>query len=287
MKPLHYNHHYGMYAGNGYTLGNAYHGHPMSGATRMYPQAGYRNYPSNVGFPLTFAHPVYGRELWNKQETRPRLDRESNQIYSGKSSLMKLRVYGLTLFQHVDSEDPQREIKAGAGIHPTLDSDKTTRLFNVRQRPDWSLQDTFWWVRHEKAIRGTDCRLVRLVSRDFPWTIDIHPHVRSRVPYVTCGDILYGLYEYFWLDMDAVDWRFVLGLEEDQQKAVKDTIELRIRGNGSVAKKIDWLVKKVLFRGLIKDDDFAQSLLPPGHQLYPYTYVVKLVECKYSYYIHV
>lgn len=87
--------------------------------------------------------------------------------------------------------------------------------------------------------------------------------------------------------MDVVDWRFVLGLEEEQQKAVKDTIELRSRGNGSAAKKIDWLVKKVFFRGLSKDDEFAQSLLPSGHQLYPYTYVVKLVECKYRYYIHV
>lgn len=104
--------------------------------------------------------------------------------------------------------------------------------------------------------------------------------------FVTCEDILYGLYAHFCLNMDVVDWRFVLGLEEGHQKAVKAAVELRTGGSGTVAKKVDWLVRKVFFRGLIKDDEFAQSLLPSGHHLYPYTYVVKFVECKYSSHIH-
>lgn len=179
----------------------------------------------------------------------------------------------------------QIERRRGVGLHPLLDSDATTRLFDVRQRPEFSLQDAFSWLRHEAAVTSTNCSRILLVSRDFPWTIVINPYTRSQAPYVTCGDVLHGLYMHFCLNMDAVDWRFVLGLKEEQKDAVKSAIELRTRGNGSTAKKIDWLVKKVFFRGLIKDDEFAESLLPTGHRLYPYTYVVKFVECKYTCYI--
>lgn len=163
-----------------------------------------------------------------------------------------------------------------------LHCENPNRLFDVRKRPEWSLQGTFQRCCIEPAVHGTECDSIRLVSRDFPWAIPITPNSTAQLRYVTCGDILYGLFNFLNQRMDSLDWRFVLSQDEDTRDAIQDMIKQKVEENAAYqVKKVDWFQSKFYFRGLVKDDEFASSLLPPGRKLHPHTYVVKMVECEW------
>lgn len=180
------------------------------------------------------------------------------------------------------SSSKQREEETeSAELHHMLHCHGPIRLFDVRKPPEWSLQRTFQRYCFEPAVHGAECQSVRLVSHDFPWSITIRPFSSAHLRYVTCGDILYGLHRFLDQRMDSLDWRIILFQDEDTREALQAMMDKRVEDNPTYqAKKVDWLQNKFFFRGLVKDDDFAKTLLPPGREIHPHTYVVKMVECE-------
>ena len=164
-------------------------------------------------------------------------------------------------------------------MHEILDYNTVPRLLDVRKTPErFSYSYGQYRFLSDAAVYGTTCRSLRLVSHEFPWMIEVRPSMDG---FVTCFDVLYQLYHYLNSDMKHTDWALVLEQKEEIRNAIQKTTETRLRtaGDGAKAKRVDWLVKNVYFRGLIKDDEFAKKRLPPGESLAEHTYVVKLVEC--------
>ena len=77
-----------------------------------------------------------------------------------------------------------------------------------------------------------------------------------------------------------MDWRIIGYMDSDAREEMTEAIEKRAEETRKPALKVDWLRRKVFFRGLDKDDDYVKSTFPPGTNPPPHTYVVKMVECE-------
>ncbi|KAF9236356.1 hypothetical protein BU15DRAFT_50167, partial [Melanogaster broomeanus] len=128
-------------------------------------------------------------------------------------------------------------------------------------------------------------RCVRLISPDFPWSFDLDfssqglaNSGQSRInaairrgedadPHtITCLDILASLHMALQQPLTDVEW----GSADDRGRARI----LRALRNHDVL-RVDWLGSKVLFGGLVRDDEFARSRLFPGTEEPTNTWVVK------------
>ena len=106
-----------------------------------------------------------------------------------------------------------------------------------------------------------------------PWTIELGPKSRA----LTASDVLYALYDLLQKDLDDVAW----SLSDD---ATRGRIEKAWRRRTSTSsdpaiaggkpKNVDWLGKRVMFKGLYKDDKYAQERLRPGTGLASETWIV-------------
>jgi len=115
---------------------------------------------------------------------------------------------------------------------------------------------------------------MRLISRSFPWTIDID----SNAP-ITVGDVWDAMHLALQEPIVDSEWGFIA--RDDKLKSmVEIAMKKRVAADPMAdkrPKRIDMLGDATLFRGLEKDDEYAKSMLLPTAKAWSETWVIKLI----------
>jgi hypothetical protein len=102
---------------------------------------------------------------------------------------------------------------------------------------------------------------MRLISKSFPWTIDIvsQDNIRCEVVW----DALYSALQQPIVDSE---WGFMIrgyGLRETVENAVKKRLTAGGVKGDKHYKRIDFLGDETIFRGLEKDDELEKAMVLP------------------------
>jgi hypothetical protein len=163
-----------------------------------------------------------------------------------------------------------------SSLHPILAADTTLARVDVRAQPSSEAampNATYYAYRHAHAT-ATQASHVRLISKDFPWSIDIktsgHP--------VTCDDVWSALHAALQQPLADSEWGT---LSHDPSKAKKVQRAAKQRQSeidkDKGLKRVDWVADSFIFRGFEKDDDFAKRRLAYIDSECEETWVVKMV----------
>lgn len=161
-------------------------------------------------------------------------------------------------------------------LHPILAADTTLARVDVRFHPstEAAIQNaTYYAYRHAHAT-ATQASHLRLISKDFPWSVDIktagHP--------VTCDDVWNALYAALQQPLADSEWGALahdLSRAKKVQKAARQRQSEGDKDKG--LKRVDWVADNFIFRGLERDDDFAKRRLAYVDSECEETWVVRLV----------
>ncbi|KAH7925646.1 hypothetical protein BV22DRAFT_1064576 [Leucogyrophana mollusca] len=159
-------------------------------------------------------------------------------------------------------------------LNPALAVDMTHVRYDLRKPPSSGiLFSTYQQVCHTAALDSVTTEF-RVISKAFPWTIDIKVPGTS---IVTCGAIWDAMYAMLQEPIADSEWGLVI-----HDKARKEAIEKAAKARQDASKdgdkklkRIDWLGDTTLFKGLEKDEDFEKKRLLPGTPAYSETWVVK------------
>ncbi|KAF8585924.1 hypothetical protein K439DRAFT_1009252 [Ramaria rubella] len=153
--------------------------------------------------------------------------------------------------------------RPGSALHPLL-SPETSAIFDARLAPSAVVATSV----AEPATAG-GARHLRIISREFPWTLEVSNRNQG---IVTCADVFNALYSGLSVALTPSEW----SLADDTKKNSMMRANQNRRG-GSVRRlrRIDWLGSKVYFRGLTRDDGLGRARLLPEDDLWPDTWVVK------------
>ncbi|EIN11771.1 hypothetical protein PUNSTDRAFT_131926 [Punctularia strigosozonata HHB-11173 SS5] len=119
---------------------------------------------------------------------------------------------------------------------------------------------------------------IRLISKNFPWTIDIVHSKKIYLPSpepVSCAYMWEKLYQALQSPLEAGEWALI---SEDEEKAtaIKEAAAERATRDGDQhIKRIDYLRGHTMFRGLKKNEELEQRILLPGEEVCAQTWVVK------------
>ncbi|KAI0084913.1 hypothetical protein BDY19DRAFT_968829 [Irpex rosettiformis] len=105
---------------------------------------------------------------------------------------------------------------------------------------------------------------LRLISRDFPWAIEIDQRES-----IKCSDVWKAIYESFQSPIERDEWAIVDFLQDKDQmyqieRACRKRLE-RSPNEDSRVRRVDWLSGRTEFRGLYRDDEFVNRRHPPGN----------------------
>jgi len=156
-------------------------------------------------------------------------------------------------------------------LNPSLAEDTTLLRFDVKQKPSTTLlASTFYANRHNFAL-AAPTRHMRLISKSFPWQIDIMTQTN-----VTCEDVWESLYVALQQPIVDSEWGFIIK-DAKQREAMEVAMKKRIEGDADKRpKRIDYLGNVTLFRGLGRDDDLVKLRLMPHSPPCAETWVIKL-----------
>ncbi|KAK1222046.1 hypothetical protein PQX77_015145 [Marasmius sp. AFHP31] len=161
--------------------------------------------------------------------------------------------------------------KKWPNLHPALAADSTTIRYDLRKKPQEDiLGTTFHGIRHSPAMSYSVSNL-RLISKAFPWTIDIV--VQGPI---TCEMVFDALHSGLQQPLVDSEWGFIAAdkkLREATEKAAKARSE---KDGEKAIKRIDYLGDNTRFKGLEKVEDFEKARLLPGKKAVAETWVVKL-----------
>jgi hypothetical protein len=153
--------------------------------------------------------------------------------------------------------------------------------FDVRREPRRTIPANVYNTLGSKyAIAGPQpATRIRLISKHMPWTIDIaHGRVfgvDSEVP-ITCEYLWNKLYQALQMPIEPGEWALIATKDEEKAEAMKAAAKSRAQEGGDAAlKRIDYLGKHTMFRGLKKDETLEQKMLLPGNGNSSQTWVVK------------
>lgn len=158
-------------------------------------------------------------------------------------------------------------------LNPILAEDTTLLRFDVKKKPRTEiLASTYYSTCHVPATSNGVTHL-RLISKAFPWTIDII----SPAP-VTCEAVWDALYAALQEHIADSEWGLILAMKKQKEvveKAAKKRFETEPRTNDKQLKRIDYLGEATLFKGLCKDEDYEKQRLLPSDKGCPDTWLVK------------
>ncbi|KAK7053172.1 hypothetical protein VNI00_003791 [Paramarasmius palmivorus] len=158
-------------------------------------------------------------------------------------------------------------------MHPILAADSTILRYDIRKKPQVDiLSSTYLAHRHTPAM-AYPATHIRLISKSFPWTIDIV----TPSP-ITCDNVWEALHNALQQHLADSEWGVAVG-DADLKKKIEKAAKKRGETDGDKAlKRIDWLGDATKFKGLEKIEEFEKERLLPGQQPVAETWVVKLSE---------
>ncbi|KAF8149456.1 hypothetical protein B0H34DRAFT_733772 [Crassisporium funariophilum] len=159
-------------------------------------------------------------------------------------------------------------------LNPTLAEDTTHLRFDIRQKPSNTiLTSTYYSNRHAVALAKPTTHM-RLVSKAFPWQIDIKSPAN-----ITCEDVWESLYMALQEPIADSEWGFIIK-DKKHKETVENAAKKRVESDPNAdkrPKRIDYLGDNTLFRGLDKDDDFVKLRLLPHSPGCAETWMIKLM----------
>ena len=179
-------------------------------------------------------------------------------------------------------------------LNPVLAVDTTYVKYDLRSEPLSSIHTSIHQTnapspaitkgKWKPGTHGTSAYAseVRIVSKAFPWTLDVRGRPGEVLTVGTIWDALHALLQEPVADSE---WGAVLvydkGKREGILKAAKERIEHERKqgkpGAGAVPlKRIDFLGEHTLFRGLERDETFEEHRLLPGAKAAAEIWVAKM-----------
>ncbi|KAG6874512.1 hypothetical protein C0995_010422 [Termitomyces sp. Mi166 len=167
---------------------------------------------------------------------------------------------------------PNRPEARGSIKYPQLlyllASDSTRLQWDVRYPPSHIHPTMFFQHRHTTAMQ-TSVKKMRIISKAFPWTIDINSHVP-----ITCEMVWEGLYQGLQQPIVDSEWGMLCSMKRTQREAVEKAAKKRRDANPEdkqPLKRIDYLGEATMFGGLGQDEEFAKLRSFPGSAAVPDT----------------
>ncbi|KAH8119054.1 hypothetical protein DFH11DRAFT_417682 [Phellopilus nigrolimitatus] len=186
----------------------------------------------------------------------------SSSRYSGFNS----SIYSPQIFNSLPSQ-----------IHALCDATFTPLVWDVRQEPktlytSHSASRFFGPNALSFPLTSTGAGHICILSHDFPWTIELGPKSRA----ITASEMLHALFDLLNKNLDDIVW----GMADTRAKARTERAWKRRLDADADAKlkNVDWLGKCYMFKGLYRDDKFAQQRLQPGTTPVSETWLVSFAE---------
>lgn len=157
-------------------------------------------------------------------------------------------------------------------LNPILAADSTLLRYDVRIKPRENILTSTYHSQSHTATLATQTSHIRLISKSFPWTID----VKSAHGSITCELIWDALYFGLQEPLADSEWGMIL-LDDDLRERIERAARKREeKDNDKRLKRIDWLGDNTLFKGLEKDEPFEKLRLLPRAEACLETWVVRL-----------
>ncbi|KAH7906166.1 hypothetical protein BJ138DRAFT_1094455 [Hygrophoropsis aurantiaca] len=161
-------------------------------------------------------------------------------------------------------------------LNPALAADMTHVRYDLRKAPaSGMLFSTYQQVAQTPALDRPTLEL-RVVSKAFPWTIDIKVAAPA---VVMCGAVWDAMYKMLQEPIADSEWGLAI-----HDKTHREAIEKAAKARQDAAKgadgekklkRIDWLGEATVFKGLERDEEFEKRRLLPGTAAVAETWVVK------------
>ncbi|KAG8214217.1 hypothetical protein J3R82DRAFT_11012 [Butyriboletus roseoflavus] len=157
-------------------------------------------------------------------------------------------------------------------LNPTLAAGTTNIRYDLRKATrDGILLSTYQQISSQPAFAQPTYD-VRIISKAFPWSVDIRAPTGS---VVTCSAIFEGLYAMLQEPIVDSEWGIVV-----HDKSKKETVEKAAKARSekdrdACLKRIDWLGETTAFKGLERDEEFEKKRLLPGTQPCKETWMIK------------
>ena len=172
---------------------------------------------------------------------------------------------------HTDTVDrPQKH----PHLNPALAAETTHIRYDLRRAPQAGiLLSTYQQIALQPALAQPTSD-VRIISKAFPWAVDIRAPAGS---VVTCSAIFEGLYTMLQEPIADSEWGIVV-IEKTKKEAIEKAAKARHerkKDKDMRLRRIDWLGETTAFKGLERDEEFEKKRLLPGTQGYKETWVIK------------
>ncbi|KAF9539937.1 hypothetical protein CPC08DRAFT_717381 [Agrocybe pediades] len=159
-------------------------------------------------------------------------------------------------------------------LNPVLADDTTLLRFDTKVKPTSTIPTPVYLNHRHQPAFLKETKHMRIISKSFPWQIDIVTHIN-----VTVEDVWMSVYNALQQPIADSEWGFIIK-EKDAKENVEKAMKKRLdadRNAEKVARRIDYLGDCTLFRGLEKDDEYAKKRLLPFSQKCEETWVIKLM----------
>ncbi|TFK21894.1 hypothetical protein FA15DRAFT_623280 [Coprinopsis marcescibilis] len=159
-------------------------------------------------------------------------------------------------------------------LHPILANDTTKLRFDLKRNPQSEILASTYYSNRNLPAKATPTNKFRIISKSFPWSIDISPPGVN----VTVGMVWDALYACLQEPIQDSEWGLII-LDKKAKERIEAAAKKRTEADPSSdkrIKRIDYLGDVTLFKGLEKDDDYAKTRLMPTTQAWHDTWLVKL-----------
>lgn len=165
-------------------------------------------------------------------------------------------------------------------INPILAADNTVIRFDLRQKPNADILAHTYYTYRSQLATAVPCTHLRIISKQFPWSVDIKTSTQGPV---TCEMVWEALYNALQVPLADSEWGMVACGDKKLREGIDKAVKLRLEwekdqgkeGNKSV-KRIDWLGEVTIFNGLERSEEFEKGRLMPGAKECKETWIVRL-----------
>ncbi|KAK0505311.1 hypothetical protein EDD18DRAFT_1128696 [Armillaria luteobubalina] len=198
-----------------------------------------------------------------------------NNVYGGVGVPFQQTPWaGANAYTHELGPMPWKGRSKHASLHPILAVDTTLLRYDLRKKAQSSILTNAYYANAQVPATIAPVMVMRLVSQDFPWTIDI----KSTLP-ITVETIWDALHAAMQEDIMDSEWGVIVldkKLRATVEKAAKKRIEAGGPATSKKMKRIDWLGENTCLKGLDRDEAFEKVRLLPGDKDCADTWMVKM-----------
>ncbi|KAH7925652.1 hypothetical protein BV22DRAFT_1160389 [Leucogyrophana mollusca] len=248
-------------------------------------------------------HSDYNKEntmAAKRSETRPRMGHKAESAVGGPiPTVAEHKLYS--------RKDEKTKAAPPPAVHPFLASPHPSIVYDVRLPPTAlhlhppypSPSPSSLYTHLTAPLHPAHPRRIRLISRAFPWAFDLAYAHRG----ITCLDVLAALHSALQAPLADAEWG---AADEERRAGLRRARERRVgmvvgvgvgtdvgvdvdvgkrlgmgarvgtgTGESRGLLRVDWLGRRTVFAGLVRDEEFARRRLYPGSECPPETWVVE------------